>query len=49
MTDGILVEDLYQLGYREGYNKGISDGNINDGTFAQKVKEAYEMAGEVYR
>lgn len=54
ITDGSLVEDFdretsfenlspsYKLGYRDGYNKGISDGNINDGTFAQKVKEAYE-------
>ena len=54
ITDGSLVEDFdretssenlspsYKLGYRDGYNKGIADGNINDGTFAQKVKEAYE-------
>lgn len=27
--------------YKKGYNKGIADGNINDGTFAKKVSEAY--------
>lgn len=27
--------------YEKGYNQGIADGNINGGTFAKKVNEAY--------
>lgn len=27
--------------YDRGYKNGLNDGNINDGTFAAKVKEAY--------
>ena len=32
--------------YHKGYNKGISEGNINDGTFAEKVNEAYRNGYE---
>jgi hypothetical protein len=28
--------------YDKGYKSGLKDGNINDGTFAAKVKEAYD-------
>lgn len=28
--------------YNKGYKSGLNDGNINDGTFAAKVKEAYD-------
>ena len=30
-----------EAAYDKGYKSGINDGNINDGTFAAKVKEAY--------
>ena len=36
------LHTAYDKGYNKGYNKGIADGNINDGTFAEKVKGAYE-------
>lgn len=34
--------DIIQMAYDKGYKQGIADGNINDGTFAEKVKEAYQ-------
>ena len=34
---GELAEDAY----KQGYSNGIKDGNINDGTFSEKVNEAY--------
>lgn len=36
-----LVE-VCKAARKEGYNAGLEDGNISDGTFAEKVKEAYE-------
>jgi len=31
-----------ETAYDKGYKSGINDGNINDGTFAAKFKEAYD-------
>ena len=36
------MEYCIQNAFDRGYKKGIADGNINDGTFAEKVKEAYD-------
>jgi len=36
------IEKLHDEIYRMGYQDGIEHGNINDGTFADKVKEAYD-------
>lgn len=36
------MDECLHHAYDRGYNKGIADGNINDGTFAEKVNEAYE-------
>ena len=33
--------DIIRQAYDKGYKQGIKDGNINDGTFAEKVNEAY--------
>jgi hypothetical protein len=35
------VSECIETAYDKGYKSGINDGNINDGTFAAKVKEAY--------
>lgn len=35
------IDNAYDEGYDKGYKDGIANGNINDGTFAEKVKEAY--------
>ena len=35
------VSECIEAAYDKGYKSGINDGNINDGTFAAKVKEAY--------
>lgn len=35
-------EKTYEEARREGYNAGFENGNISDGTFEEKVKEAYE-------
>ena len=40
LQDNVKAE--IKFAYNEGYEQGIKDGNINDGTFAQKVKEAYQ-------
>lgn len=41
--DGMIkqMDECLHHAYDRGYNKGIADGNINDGTFAEKVSEAY--------
>jgi len=36
------MEYCIQSAFDKGYKKGIADGNINDGTFAEKVQEAYD-------
>lgn len=36
-----LVE-VCRAARKEGYNAGFKNGNINDGTFDEKIKEAYE-------
>jgi hypothetical protein len=35
------VRESVKAAYLRGYKNGLNDGNINDGTFAAKVKEAY--------
>lgn len=42
--DGLKTQALQciEAAYDKGYKSGLNDGNINDGTFAAKVKEAYE-------
>ena len=42
--DGLKTQALtcIEAAYDKGYKSGINDGNINDGTFAAKVKEAYD-------
>ena len=35
-------EKSYEEARKEGYNAGFENGNINDGTFDEKIKEAYE-------
>lgn len=35
------AQENIKAAYLKGYNNGLSDGNINKGTFAAKVKEAY--------
>jgi hypothetical protein len=42
--DGIKrqILDCINSAYDKGYKNGLKDGNINDGTFAVKVKEAYD-------
>lgn len=35
-------EKTYEEAKKEGYNAGLEDGNIIDGTFDEKIKEAYE-------
>lgn len=42
MEINTVFEKGYTQGSNDGYERGIKDGNINDGTFAEKVKEAYE-------
>jgi hypothetical protein len=41
--DGLktLASKCIEKAYDKGYKSGLNDGNINDGTFAAKVKEAY--------
>ena len=39
---GEFVEALSSSVYQRGYKNGIADGNINDGTFAKKIEEAYK-------
>lgn len=41
--DGLKTQALtcVEVAYDKGYKSGLNDGNINDGTFAAKVKEAY--------
>lgn len=41
--DGMIKQasECLHHAYDRGYNKGIADGNINDGTFAKKMNEAY--------
>jgi hypothetical protein len=34
--------ECIEAAYDKGYKSGLKDGNINDGTFAAKVKEAYD-------
>jgi hypothetical protein len=34
--------ECIEAAYDRGYKSGINDGNINDGTFDAKVKEAYD-------
>jgi hypothetical protein len=36
-----LASKCIEKAYDKGYKSGLKDGNINDGTFAAKVKEAY--------
>jgi hypothetical protein len=42
--DGLktLASKCIEKAYDKGYKSGLKDGNINDGTFAAKVKEAYD-------
>lgn len=42
--DGLIrqMTECLENAYNRGYKQGIADGNINDGTFAEKVKEAYQ-------
>ena len=35
-------EKSYEEARKEGYNAGFENGNISDGTFDEKIKEAYE-------
>lgn len=35
-------EKTYEEARKEGYNAGFENGNISDGTFDEKIKEAYE-------
>ena len=35
-------EKTYEEARKEGYNAGFENGNISDGTFDKKIKEAYE-------
>jgi hypothetical protein len=41
--DGLKTQMLecIEAAYDKGYKSGLKDGNINEGTFAAKVKEAY--------
>lgn len=41
--DGLIrqMTECLENAYNRGYKQGIADGNINDGTFAEKVNEAY--------
>jgi hypothetical protein len=41
--DGLKTQMLecIEATYDKGYKSGLKDGNINDGTFAAKVREAY--------
>lgn len=41
--DGLKTQALtcVEAAYDKGYKSGLNDGNINDGTFAAKIKEAY--------
>lgn len=48
-VDGVFrdksIESLVEVckaARKEGYNAGLEDGNISDGTFDEKIKEAYE-------
>ena len=36
------AKESLKAAYCKGYNNGLNDGNINDGTFATKVKESYD-------
>ena len=36
------AEENIKAAYLKGYKNGLNEGNINDGTFAAKVKEAYD-------
>lgn len=36
-----IAEENIKDAYNKGYKDGLKDGNINDGTFAAKIKEAY--------
>lgn len=38
----VCITSGYDKGFEDGYKNGIADGNINDGTFAKKIQEAYE-------
>ena len=42
--DGLKTQALecIEAAYDKGYKNGLKDGNINDGTFAAKIKEAYD-------
>lgn len=42
--DGLKTQALtcIEAAYDKGYKDGLNDGNVNDGTFAAKVKEAYD-------
>jgi hypothetical protein len=42
--EGLKTQALtcIEAAYDKGYKSGLNDGNINDGTFAAKVKEAYD-------
>ena len=41
--EGLKMQALtcIEAAYDKGYKSGLKDGNINDGTFAAKIKEAY--------
>lgn len=38
----VILDKVYKAGYNAGYNAGFENGNISDGTFDEKIKEAYE-------
>ena len=38
---GKKLDEVSEDAYRQGYSNGIKDGNINNGTFSEKVNEAY--------
>lgn len=42
--EGLKMQALtcIEAAYDKGYKSGLNDGNINDGTFAAKVKDAYD-------
>lgn len=56
--DGLIREsnNIMLMAYEKGYKDGISDGNINNGLFSEKVTKAYEnglndawkCAGRIY-
>lgn len=42
MTIDRILSERYSTGHHEGYKKGIAEGNINNGSLAELVNEAYD-------